>query len=208
MMTSVFNAKKLATWHTTALISDALTVTIMDTSQWIALTKCHLQAHQHNTGTTPLVGVTDQHLRIIATPGIPTVTIGTGTDSVNLDLTHITLDIGVTITVTPMEVILDHFTGHDAIALHATGAQAHTTTAETHHITDPHHAGTSPEMTVDPDRHINPTSTITNPHKEHLQFHSQNPGSLRIEGTNRLQLMIHPRNIIALMIRTVIQRLI
>ena len=74
-MTSVSNVRKLATWHTTALISDALTVTIMDTLQWIALTKYHLQAHQHDAGTTPLVGVTDQHIRIIATPGIPTMTI-------------------------------------------------------------------------------------------------------------------------------------
>ena len=47
----------------------------MDMSQWITLTKYHLQAHQHVAGTTPLVDMTDQHLRIIATPGIPTVTI-------------------------------------------------------------------------------------------------------------------------------------
>ena len=112
--------------------------------------------------------MTDQHLGIIATPGVPTVTIGTGTDSVNLDLAHITLDIGVTVTMTPTEVILDHFTGNHAIVLHATGAEAHTTTAETHHIADPHHAGTSSRMTIGPDRHINPTSTITNPHKDHL----------------------------------------
>ena len=109
-MTSVSNVKKPATWHTTALISDALTVIIMDTLQWIALTKYHLQAHQHDAETAPLVGVTDQHLRIIATPGIPTVTIGTGTDSVNLNLMHITIDIGVTVTVILAEVILDHFT--------------------------------------------------------------------------------------------------
>ena len=151
--------------------------------------------------------MTDQHLKIIATPGVPTMTIGTGTDSVDLNLTHITLDIGVTVAVILTEVIPDHFTNHHAIALHATGAQAHTTTAKTHHITDPHHAGTSPEMTVDPE-HINPTSTITNQHKDHLPVHNQHPGSLRIEGTNRSQLMIHPRNIIALMIRTVIQRMI
>ena len=207
-MTSISNAKKLATWHATALISDALTVTIMDTSQWIPLTKYHLQAHQHDAGTTPLVGMTDQHLRIIATPGIPTMTIGTGTDSVDLNLTHKTLDIGVTIKVIPTEVILDHFTGHHTIALHATGAQAHTTTAETHHIADPHHAGTSPKMTIGPDRHINPTSTITNLHKDHHPVHNQHPRSPRIEGTNRLQLMIRPRNIIALMIQTVIQRMI
>ena len=105
------------------------------------------------------------------------------------------------------EAILDHFTSPHTIALHATGAQAHTTTAMTHHIADPHHAEISPEMTVDPE-HINPTSTTTNLHKDHLPVHNQHPGSLRIEGTNRLQLMIHPQNIIALMNRTVIQRMI
>ena len=179
----------------------------MDTSQQIALAKYHLQAHQHDAETTPLVGMTDQHLRIIATPGIPTISKGTGTDSVDLDLAHITLHIGVTVTVILTEVILDHFNGPHAIALHATGAQAHTATAETHHIADPHHIGTSSKMTVDPE-HINSTSTITNLHKDHLPVHNQHPGSLRIEGTNRSQLMIHPWNIIALMIRTVIQRMI
>ena len=109
-MTSVSNARKPATWHTIVLISDALTVTIMDMSQWIALTKYHLQAHQQDSGTKPLADMTDQHLRIIATPGIPTMTIGTGTDSVDLHLTHITLDIGVTVAVIPAEAILDHFT--------------------------------------------------------------------------------------------------
>ena len=43
--------------------------------------------------------MTDQHLGIIATPDIPTMTIETGTDSVDLNLTHITLDIGVTVAV-------------------------------------------------------------------------------------------------------------
>ena len=206
-MTSVSNARNLATWHTIVLISDALTVTIMDTSQRIALTKYHLQAHQHDAETTPLVDVTDQHLRIIAKPGIPTMTTETGTDSVDLDLAHITLDIGVTVAVILTEAIPDHFTSPHAIALHATGAQAHTATTMTHHITDPHFAGISPEMTVDPE-HINPTSTTTNPHKDHLPVHNQHPGSPKIEGTNRLQLMIHPQNIIALMNRTVIQRMI
>ena len=105
------------------------------------------------------------------------------------------------------EVVLDHFTGPHSIALHATGAPAHTATTETHHIGDPHHAGISPKMTVDPE-HINPTNTIPNPHRDHLPVHNQHPGSLRIESTNRLQLMIHPQNIIALMNRTVIQRMI
>ena len=206
-MTSVSNVRKLTTWHATASISDALTVTIMDTLQGIALTKYHLQAHQHDAGTTPLVSMTDQHLRIIATPGIPTMTIETGTDSVDLNLAHITLDIGVTVTVILAEAVLDHFTSHHTIALHTTGAQVHTTTAETHHIADPHHTGTSPKMIVGSE-HINPTSTITNPQKDHLPVHNQHPGSLSIEGSNGSQLMIHPQNIIALMIRTVIQRMI
>ena len=207
MMTSVSNARKLATWHTIALISDALTVTIMDTSQQIALTKYHLQAHQQDAWTTPLVGVTGQHLRIITTPGITTMTIGIGTYSVDLDLTHITLDIGVTVTVILAEVALDPFTGPHTVAHHATGAPAHTATTETHHIADPHHAGISPKMTVDPE-HTNPTNTITNPQKDHLPVHNQHPGSPRIGSTNRLQLMIHHQIIIALMNRTAIQRMI
>ena len=133
--------------------------------------------------------------------------IGTDTDSVTLNLTDITLDTGVTVTMTPAEAIQDHFIGPHIIALHATGAQAHITTTATHHIADPHHAEISPEMTVDPE-HINPASTTTNPHKDHLPVHSQHPGSLRIEGTSRSQLMIHPQSITALMSRTVIQRMI
>ena len=207
MMTNVSNARKLATWHAIALISDALTVTIMDTSQQIALTKYHLQAHQHETGTTPLVGMIDQHLRVKNAPGIITMTIGIGTDSVDLDPSHITLNIGVTVTMILTEVALDHFTSHHVIVHHTTKAQAHTTTTKTHHITDPYHAGISSGMTVDPE-HTNPTNTITNPHKDHLPVHNQHPGSPWIEGTNRLQLMTHPQNIIALMNRTVIQRMI
>ena len=191
-MTSVSNARKPATWHAIVLISDALTVTIMDTSQWIALTKYHLQTHQHDAGTTPLVDMTDKHPGLIATPGIPTMTIETGTDSVDLNLTHLTLDIGVTVAVILTEAILGHFTSPHSIALHATGAQTHTTTAMTLHIADSHHVEISPEMIVDPE-HINPTGTTTNLHKDYLPVHNQHPGSPRIEGTNRLQLMIHLR---------------
>ena len=151
--------------------------------------------------------MTDQHLGIITTPGITTMTIGTCTDSVNLDLTHITLDIGVTATVILTEFILDPFTSPHTIAHHATGAPAHTATTETHHIADTHHAGFSPEMTVDSE-HNNPTNTITNPHRDNLPVHNQHLGSPRIESMKRLQLMIHPQNIIALMNRTVIQRMI
>ena len=182
-------------------------VTIMDTWQQIALTKYHLQACQHDAEITPLADVTDQHLRIIATPGILTMTIETGTDSANLDLFHITPNIGVTVVVIPTESILDHFIKLHAIAPCITGVPAHTATAVTHHITDPHQTDIFPEMTVDL-KHIDPAGNIINPHKDHLPVHSQHPGSLRIEGTNRLQLMIHPQNIIARMTRTVIQRMI
>ena len=206
-MTNVSNARKLATWHAIVLISDASIVTVMDTLQQIALAKYHLQAHWHDAETTPLVDVTDQHLRIIATPSIPTMTIETGTDSVNLDLAHITPDIGVTVIVILTEATLDHFTGPHAIAVHATGAPAHTTTTMTHHTADPHHADISPEMIVDP-KYINPLGNTTNLQKDHLPVHNQHPGSPRIKGTNRLQLMIHHQNILALMNRIVTQRMI
>ena len=55
--------------------------------QQIVLTKYHLQVHQQHAVTTPLVGETDQHPRIIPTPGITTMTIGIGTDSVDPDPT-------------------------------------------------------------------------------------------------------------------------
>ena len=60
-MTSVSNARKPATWHAIVHTLDDLIATIMDTSQWIALTKYLLQAHQHDAGITPLLDVTGQH---------------------------------------------------------------------------------------------------------------------------------------------------
>ena len=206
-MISVSNARKLATWHAIVPTSDASTVTIIDTLQQIALTKSHLWAHQQDAGTTPLVGVTDQCLGVIITPCITTVTIGIGTDSVDLNPTHITLDIGVTVTMILTEVTLDPFTSPCIIAHHATEAQAHTATAQTHHTADPHHAEISPEMTVDPG-HTNPTNNITKPHKNHLPVHNQLPGSPRIGSSSRLQFMTNPQNITSLMNRTVIQRMV
>ena len=133
----------------------------------------------------------DQHLRVIITPGFTTMTIGIGTGLVDLDLTPIILDIGVTVAVTLTEVTLDPFTNPHATAHHATEAQAHVTTAETHHTADLHHTGVSPEMTVDPE-HANPSNTITKPQKDHLPVHIQHPGSPKTGSTNRLQLMTHP----------------
>ena len=199
-MTSVFNARKLATWHAIVATLDVLIATIMDMLQQITLTKYLLQAYQHSTEITPQVDVTGQHLRT-ATPGILTMTIETDTDSASCILIHITPDIGVTAIVISTEAILDHF-----INLH-TIIPAHTAIAMTHHIADPPHTDISPEKTVDPE-HIDPAGNIINPHKDHLPVQSQCPGSLRIEGTNRSQLTIHPQNIIAWVHRTVIQRMI
>ena len=150
--------------------------------------------------------MTDQHLRT-ATPGALTVTIETGIDSADLSLAHITPGTGVTVIVIPAEAILDHFIDLQAKVSHVTEVSAHIATAVTHCITDPHHADIFPEMTVDPE-HSGPAGNIINPHKDHLPVHSQHPGSLRIEGTNRLQLTIYPPNIIAQMNRTLIQRMI
>ena len=94
----------------------------MATSQQIAPAKSHLQAYQQDAGTTTLVDMIDQHLRVIITPDITTMTIGIGTGSADLNLTPITLDIGVTVTVTLAEVTLDPFTDPHAAAHHATEA--------------------------------------------------------------------------------------
>ena len=195
-MTSVSNARKLATWHAIVHTLDALIATIMDTLQWIALAKYLLQACQHNAEITPLVDMTDLHLGT-ATPGILTMTIETGTDSADLNLTHITPDIGVTAIVIPAGAILDHFIEPYAIAPCITEVPAHTATAMTHYITDHHHAYISPEKTVHPE-HIYPAGNIINLHKNHLPVHSQCPGNLRTGGTNRSQLMILPQNIYSL----------
>ena len=91
-VTSVSNARKLATWHAVVHTLDVLIATIMDMLQQIALTKYHLQACWHDAEITPLVDMTDPHLGT-ATPGILTVPIETDMDSADLDLAHITPDI-------------------------------------------------------------------------------------------------------------------
>ena len=168
-MTSVSNARKLATWHTIVHTLDVLIATIMDMSQQIALTKYLLQAFQHDAAITPLVDVTGQHLGT-ATPDVLTVTIETDTDSANLHLAHTTPDIEVTVIVIPTEAIPDHFIDPHAIAPCVTDVPAHTATAVTHHIADPHHVDIYPEEIVDPE-HISPTGNIINQHKDHLPVH-------------------------------------
>ena len=179
----------------------------MDTLPWTALIKYHLQACQHATETTPPVGMIDPYLGIIATPSIPTVIIGIDTDSVIPNPAHTTLDTEVTAAMIPAGVAPDHFIDSHILALHATGAQAHITTAPTHHIADPHPAGIFPKMTADPD-HTNPTCNITNQLKDLLPVCKQHLGKTRTEGKNRSQLMIVPQNTIVQMGRIVTPRMI
>ena len=179
----------------------------MDMLLQTALTKYHLQAHQCTAEITPPVGMRDPHLGIIATPGIPTVIIEIGTGSAIPDPVHKTLDTGVTATMTPAGVTLDSFIDLHIIALHDTEAQVHTATNVTHHITDPHPVEISPKMTADPN-YTNPTSNITNQHKDLLQAHKQHLGKIRTEGTNRSQLMILPQNTIVQMSRIATRRMI
>ena len=206
MTTSVSNARKLTTWHAIVHTLDVLIATIMDMLLWIALTKYLLQACQHDAGITPLVDVAGQHLRT-ATPDILTATIETSTASADLDLAHITPDIGVTVIVIPAKATVDHFIDLHTTAPCITEVPAHTATTVTHHITDPHHVDIYPEETVDPE-YINPAGNIINQHKDHLPVHSQCPGNLRTEGINRSQLMILPQKFIAQMNRIVTQRMI
>ena len=135
------------------------------------------------------------------------MTIKIGTSAADLNLTPITLDIGVTVTVTLAEVNLDPFTDPHATAHPATADVAHIITTETHHTTDPHHTGVSPEMTVDP-AHRHPTNTITKPPKYHLPVHIKHHGSPRTGNISKSPLMTCPQSTIALINRTVIQRMI
>ena len=141
-------------WHAIVHTLDVLIVTTMDTSQQIAQTRYLLQACWHDAGITPLVDMTGQHLRT-ATPDVLTMTMEIGTDSADLDLTHITPNIGVIVIVIPTEGVLDHFINLHATAPCITEVPAYTATTMTHHIADPHHTDIFPEMTVDPE-HIDP----------------------------------------------------
>ena len=129
------------------------------------------------------------------------MTIEIGTGSADLNLTAIILDIGVKVTVTFVEVTLDPFTNPHTTAHYATEAQACTATAKTHYTADPHHAGVSPAMTVDPG-HTHPANTITKPQKGHLSVHIKHHGSPRTGNTSKSPLMTCPQSTIALMNRT------
>ena len=175
--------------------------------QQIAPTKFHHQAYQQDTETTTPEDMIDPHLRITITIGITTMTIEIGTGSADLNLIPIIPDIGVTVTVTLAEVAIDPITDPHATAHHATEAQAHTITDETPHTADPHHAGVSPETTVDLD-HTHHANTTTKHPQDHLPAQIDQPGKPRTGNTSKSPLMTHPLNTIALMNRPVTQKMI
>ena len=179
----------------------------MAMSQQIALTKLCPQVYQHDAKTTTLEDMIDPHLGITIMIGITTVTIKIGTGSADLDLAPIISDIGVTVTVTLTEVALDPFTDPHTAAHHTTEAQAHTITNETLHTADPHHAGVSPEITVDSE-HTHPANTITKHQQDHLPAQIKHPGKPRTGNTSKSPFVTHPQNTIALMSRTATQRMI
>ena len=176
-MTNVSNARKPATWHAIVHTLDVSITIIMVMLPQIALTRYLLQAHQHNAGITPLIGITGQHPGT-ATPDIPTTTIETGSDSADPDPTRTTPDIEVTVVVIPKEAILDHSINLHTTAPHITEVPACTTTAVTCHTTDPHHDNTSAERTVDPE-HISPAGNIINQPKDCLPVCKQHLGNRR-----------------------------
>ena len=104
-------------------------MTNMDMLLQTVLIKYCLLAHQHTIEVIPPVGMTDPHQGIIATTGIPTMIIKTGTGPVIPDLAHTILDTGVTAAMTPTGVTPNHFIDLHIIAPHATEAQVHTITA-------------------------------------------------------------------------------
>ena len=205
-MTGVFNVKKLAIWHAIAPTYGAMTVIIMDMLPWTAWIRYHHLAHQHATGLTPMTGMIDPPLDIIATPDIHTMITRIDPGSVAPNLAPVTTDIGVVAARTPIEVTPGHSTDLPAIVSHITGAQVPTTTAVTHCTADLHLIGILPEMTAD--LNINPKNNTTDqptdpcpPHKHHL-------GNIRIRDTSKSPLTTHHQNTTAQMIMTVTQRMI
>ena len=75
------------------------------------------------------------------------------------------------------------------------------------HCIDPHHAGVSPEITVDPGP-AHQANIITTIQEGHLPTQIKHPGSPRTGNTSKSPLTTHPQNTIALMNGTAIQRMI
>ena len=191
-MTGVFNVKKSAIWHAIAPIYGASTVIIMDMLPWTAQIRYHHQAHQHAAEVTPLTGMIDPPLGIIATPDVLTMItrIGPGLDVP--DPAHITMEIRLAAVMTSIGAAPGHSTDLPDVVSHTTEAQVPITITMPHCTADLHPVGIIPKMTAD--LITNPKNNITSQHKDPCQTHKQHLGSIKIEDTNRSQLMIHCLN--------------
>ena len=205
-MTGVFNVMKLDIWHAIAPTYSAMTVIIMDMLPWTAQIRYHHLAHWHNAGLTPMTGVIDPPLDIIATTDIHTMITRIDPGSVAPGPTPITIDTGAAAARTPIETTPGHSTDLPNVVSHATEAQVPTTTTETHYTADLHLIEILPEMTADLD--INPknntTDQPTDPHPPCKQY----LGNIRIRDTSKSPMMTHHWNTTAQMIMTVTQRMI
>ena len=142
MRINVSSVRNQDTWHAIALVYGVLIAMIMAMPQQIAQTKSHHQAYQQDTEITILAqdNVIDPHLGIALEIDTITMTIETGIGLAGPDPIHTVIDTGVTVTMTHEEVVIGPITNPHATAHHVTEAQAHTTTNETPHTADPHHA--------------------------------------------------------------------
>ena len=205
-MTGVFNVKKSAIWHATALTYGATTVITMDRLPWTAQIKYPHLAHRHTTEVTPITGMIDPPLDIIATPDVLTMITRIDPGSVAPNPTHITTGIGVAAITTSIGVAPGHSTDLPGTASHPTEAQVPTAIAVTHHTADLHPRGIFPKMTAD--LNTNPENTTTNQHKDPHPLHKQHPGSPRIRDKSRSPLMTHLQNTTVQMTMIVSQRII
>ena len=148
-MTGLFNVKKLAIWQATALTYGVMTVITMDVLPWTAQIRYPHLACQHAAEVTPITGVIDPPLDIVATPDVLTMITRIDPGSVIPKLAHIHTGIEVAAIMTPIGVTPGHSTDLPDIVSHATEAQVPTAIAVTHHTTDLHSIGIFPEMTAD-----------------------------------------------------------
>ena len=173
-MTGAFSVKKLVIWHTIAPTYGAMIVIITDMLPWTTQIKyCHL-AHRHAAGLTPATGMTDPPLDVIVTLDGHNVIRGIDPDSVNLNLTPITTDIGVAAIRNTAEVTPGHSTGLLTVASHIIGAPGPIATTMTPLTSDLHLIGILPGMTAD--LNINPTNNTTDWHTDPHPLHDHQIG--------------------------------
>ena len=146
----------------------------------------------------------DPYLGITIEMGTITMTIETGIGLAGPDPIHAVIGTGVTVAMTHEEVVLGPITNSHATAHHVTEAQAHTTTDETPHTADPHHAEVFSEIAVDPD-HVHHTNTTTKHQQNCFTALTKQPGKPKTGNISRSPLMIHHLSTIALMSMPVIQ---